>query len=286
MNNDIEPDEREENEPFSWDIDVSLLPPLFAAAERYVEQAPWQYLTEEPPVEVSLGANGPQPGVQTLYPAVLGNDEMVTGLASYYTLEGYDQALRQEVEAEEPGEQDVDEMIGALRQMGAPVDEMQPDELREAIQALIEQLTEGGGIAAPEDIDCLLMYLNPEDDTDPTYLDWLRQHTISYASAEFVPYFLRTTQDGDVRPPDAAEVRALTLTLNALSDFLAVERPALEAEEIPEQPVTMQARLGSGDDAALVTITFPPVGYEWEQDDDDDDDDTDDNEEPGPNGRE
>jgi hypothetical protein len=279
--NEIEQVEQEENEPFSWDIAPSLLPPLFAAAERYVEQAPWQYLAEEPPLEVGLGANGPRPGVETLYSAVLGNDEMVTGLASYFALEGYYQALRQEVEAE-PSEHDVDEMIGALRQMGAPVDQMQPDELREAVEMLIEQLVESGGVAAPEEIDSLLMYLNPEDDTDPTYLDWLRQHNIAYASPEFVPYFLRTTQDGDVRPLDASEVRALTLTLNALSDFVTVERSALESDEIPEPPVTMQARLGSGDNVALVTVSFPPTGYEWEDDEDEELEDGED--EPSSNG--
>ena len=273
--------DEEENEPFSWEIDPTLLPPLFAAADRYAKLTPWQYVTEEPPVEVNLGANGPAAGTQKLFGAVLGSEELVTGLAAYYTLEGYDQALRETLDADvEPEEQDVNEMIETLRQMGAPVDQMAPEEVKEAIQMLMEQLMETGGVAAPEDINCLLMYLNTEEDTDPTYLDWLKQHNISYASAEYVPLFLRTEEDGDVRTLNSREVKALTLTVEALNEFFTVERSRLEDEGVPEEPITQQAQIGPAGSAALVTVTFPPPGYEWEEDEE-----TDEVGSPGPNGK-
>ncbi|MFI5271538.1 MAG: hypothetical protein ACHQ4H_00725 [Ktedonobacterales bacterium] len=270
-------DVEENEEPFSWEIDTSLLPPLFAAADRFAQETPWQYLSEEPPVQVALEEHGPEAGVSTLYGAVLGNDELVTGLAAYYTLEGYQEALREELEDEtEPGEHDVNEMIETLRQMGAPVDEMPPDELKDAIQFLMEQLSEGGGVAAPENINSLLMYLNTEEETDPTYLEWLQQHNIHYAAPEYVPYFLRTDEEGDVRALTAGEVKALTLTLTALNEFFVVERPVLDADEVPEEPVEHEARIGSGTGAAVVTVSFPPAGYEWEGDEDDDEDEDED----------
>ena len=273
-------DEEEENEPFSWEIDPTLLPPLFAAADAYAKLTPWQYVTEEPPVEVNLGANGPEKGTEKLFGAVLGSDELVTGLAAYYTLEGYDQALHETLDEDvEPEEQDVNEMIETLRQMGAPVDQMPPEEVKEAIQMLMEQLMESGGVSAPEDINCLLMYLNSEEDTDPTYLEWLKQHHISYASSEYVPFFLRTEEDGDVRTLNPQEVKSLTITVEALNYFFTVERSRLEDEGVPEQPMTQRAQIGPAGSAALVTVTFPPAGYEWE-----DDDETDEVGSPGSNG--
>ncbi|HEX6796161.1 MAG TPA: hypothetical protein VF116_00455 [Ktedonobacterales bacterium] len=274
-------DEEEENEPFSWEIDPTLLPPLFAAADAYAKLTPWQYVTEEPPVEVNLGTSGPEKGTEKLFGAVLGSDELVTGLAAYYTLEGYDQALHETLDEDvEPEEQDVNEMIETLRQMGAPVDQMPPEEVKEAIQMLMEQLMESGGVSAPEEINCLLMYLNSEEDTDPTYLDWLKQHHISYASSEYVPFFLRTEEDGDVRTLNPQEVKSLTITVEALNDFFTVERSKLEDEGVPEEPMTQQAQIGPSGSAALVTVTFPPVGYEWEEEDDE----TDEVGSPGPNG--
>jgi hypothetical protein len=263
-------EEEEENEPFTWDIDTALLPPLFAAADRFTKLTPWQYVTEEPPVEIDLGSNGPEAGTEKLYGAVLGSEELVTGLAAYYTLEGYDQALRESLEQEqdvEPEEQDVNEMIDTLRQMGAPVDEMPPEEVKEAIQMLMEQLMESGGVAAPEDINCLLMYLNTEEETDPTYLEWLKERHLSYTMPEYVPFFLRTEEGGDVRTLTAQEVKSLTLAVEALNDFFTVERSRLEEEGMPEEPITQQGQIGPSGNAVPVTVTYPAAGYEWDEED-------------------
>lgn len=280
-------DEEEENEPFSWEIDPTLLPPLFAAADRYAKLTPWQYVSEEPPVEVQLGANGPEEGTETLYGAVLGSDELAIGLAAYYTLEGYDQALHETLDEDvEPEEQDVNEMIATLRQMGAPVDEMPPEEVKEAIQMLMEQLMESGGVSAPEEINCLLMYLNSEEDTEPTYLEWLKEHHISYASAEYVPFFLRTEENGDVRALNPREVKSLTLAVEALNEFFTIERPRLEDESVPEEPLSHQAQIGPAGSAAQVSVTFPAAGYEWEEDDEEaGDEDEEEVGSPGTNGK-
>lgn len=276
-------DDEDENEPFSWEIDPALLPPLFAAADRFAKLAPWQYVDEEPPAEINLGTNGPEKGTEQLYGAVLGSDELVMGLAAYYTLEGYDQALHETPDEDaEPEEQDLNEMIETLRQMGAPVDEMPPEEVKEAIEMLMEQLMESGGVSAPEDINCLLMYLNSEEDTDPTYLDWLKQHQITYASAESVPFFLRTLEDGDVRTLNPQEVQSLTIAVEALTDFFTTQRSRLEDEGVPEEPITWQPQISPAGAAAPVTVTFPPPDYEWEDEEDEDEDETG---SPGTNGK-
>ena len=82
-------------EPFTWEVDEAVLPPLYAAAAGYWRRAPWEYLGSDLPISIELGRYGPQAGVDTLHAVVLGNAGEVFGVAFYYSLEGFERTLRQ-----------------------------------------------------------------------------------------------------------------------------------------------------------------------------------------------
>src|SRR3989440_3165218 len=129
-------------QPFAWEIDAALLPALYKAAATYARRAPWQYMPDHPPVAVRLGANGPEPGVDTLYASIMGGGGQVIGMALYYSLDDYRSAVRRGAEIGDRDE-NVEEAIDLLRQAGAPVDQMEPNELRELVAGFMEQMEPG-----------------------------------------------------------------------------------------------------------------------------------------------
>jgi hypothetical protein len=231
-------------EPFTWEVDEKLLPPLYAAAAGYCRRAPWDYLGSDLPISVELGRHGPQAGVDTLYAVVLGNGGEVFGMAFYYTLAGFERTLRQGMMDSEPGaagqaaetDEAVDDMIAMLRQAGAPVDDVPPDELRRMVSGMLaaQGLAPDGGegpmneeeyLAIIE--DSLVIYFDTEEDSSPFYLEWLADHNVKLPSRDDVPSFHRMVEhSGPIRPTEQ-EVVALTLALDALNAFFSAQRGAI-----------------------------------------------------------
>jgi hypothetical protein len=247
-------------QPFTWEIDQKLMPPLFNAAANYYKRSPWEYLGDEPPLMVQLGDYGPEEGTRTVYVSVLGGAGAVQGAVIYYSLEAMHRMAERGQELL-PGEAEIDEAIEAMRQAGAPIQDVPPDQLRLLVgQMLAEQGPVGEKLAETVE-DGLVGFFDPEDERDPTYLDWLEDHKIKY-SKQAVPMFLRIVAGGKAQPPSAREARALTLTFEALSQFFAQNRRMLERGMFPEEGLKHQARVELGGQPIMVEVSYPPEGYE------------------------
>ncbi len=247
-------------QPFSWEIDPKLVQSLFAAAASYYRRAPWEYLGDEPPVQVHLGEYGPEEGTQTVYVSVLGGAGAVQGAVIYYSLEAMQRMVERGQELL-PGEEEIEEAIEAMRQAGAPIQDVPPDQLRQFVgQMLAEQGPMGEKLAETVE-DGLVGFFDPEEERDPTYLDWLDDHKIKY-SKQAVPMFLRIVAGGKAQPPSAREARALTLIFEGLSQFFAQNRRMLERGMFPEEGLRYQAQVDLGGQRVPVEISFPPEGYE------------------------
>jgi hypothetical protein len=288
-------------EPFDWEIAEDLLPSLYKAAAGYWRRAPWEYLGSDVPIAIELGNHGPQPGVGSLYAVVLGNAGEVFGAAFYYSLDGFERTMHhgeEHMEREEAGmsdvptgeheDQRVDELIEMLRRSGAPVDEVPPEALRDMVTSLMgsqgmsgeDEQAEGEPMAKEEYLevieDSLFLDFNSEYDSDPTYLDWLAERKLKYASRAGVPSFHRLVErSGPVRPTER-EVRALTLAIEALNRFFSAHRSLLDHPEMGVYPLMMAGKLtytanvGAGNgkgkgkaDGVEVKMSLPAEDYDW-----------------------
>jgi len=279
-------------EPFSWDVDTALLAPLFAATKGFIRRAPWTYMSDYPPLEVTLGEHGPRPETPTLYACVMGGGEMVQGIAFYDDLA----ALQRVAEAGEElmdNDAEIDAAIEAMRQSGMGFDGVSTRELRDMVRQMISTMSQeqgqgedaqggaGGGAGLGEAVqDSLVLFVEDGRDTDPTYLEWLRGHGQPYTARQKVPVFLSVSKGGENHPPDARETAAMTLAIEALNGFFTVYQHPLDSGLIPVDSIRYSATVGDG---VSVSIAYPPVGFDvlaLEGDDDDDDDE--DNEEDDP----
>ncbi len=272
-------------EPFSWDIETALLEPLFAAAKGFIRRAPWTYMSDYPPLEVTLGEHGPRPETPTLYACVMGGGEMVQGIAFYYDLA----ALQQVAEAGEEladNDEEIDAAIEAMRQSGMGFDGVSTRELRDMVRQMISTMGReqgpggdaGGGAGADlgEAVqDSLVVFVEDGRDTDPTYLDWLRGHGQPYTARQKVPVFLSVSKGGENGPPNARETAALTLAIEALNGFFTVYQHPLDSGLIPVESIRSSATVGDG---VSVGVAYPPVGFDvssLEGDDDEEDEEDD-----------
>lgn len=262
--------------PFSWDVDTSSLPRLFKAAAAYRRLAPWDYMPDNPPLAVSLGDQGPEPGVETLYVSILGAAGEVLGAAFYFDLEGL-RTHMQEGSAMMADDPRVDEMLEELRRTGAPVDSVPPEMLRTMVGGLLRQVDRTGGdidaVAAmePEEaqaamVDAMVFSFDPADEMDPTYLQWLGEHGIRIGKRGQVPSFFRSRAGQDTRDLTDREVRALTLGIEAVNAFFTRHGEMLSQGLLPAEPLTVEATVGSGDEKRTVPVTFPAPGFDWEED--------------------
>ena len=260
-------------EPFAWQIDPAVLPPLYDAAARYAKQAPWQYMPDNPPLAIELGEQGPQPGVTTLYASIMGGGGQVTGIAFYYALDGFYSALQRGEEmdeAAEGGDEEIDAAIGLLRQTGFPVDEMPAGELRELVGTFIAQVglpgIGAGGEEPPTDAfeNGLVFFLEQKDECDPTYLEWLAAHKLP-SSRQHVPLFLKTEAETAPRPPNEREVAALTAAIEAATQFFKQHQRILKGGMLPLLGLTHEAHTGGASgNKFMVAVQFPPPDYDWE----------------------
>lgn len=255
-------------EPFAWEIEPALLPPLYKAASGYARRAPWRYLPDHPAIAITLGEHGPEPGVETLYACILGGAGMVIGVAFYYSLDD----VRHAVETGEwMGETDaeVDAAIAQLRQAGAPIDDVPPDMLHEMVRATIGMDEPRNEADEPLPYgESLVVFFDPPSECDPTYLDWLGERGIRYAARQRVPSFFRVMPEGETRDITAREATALTDALAALNQFITHFEPMLKGPFLPDDPLRYQAHIGTDRAKRTVDVRFPPAGEAWDEETD------------------
>lgn len=247
--------------PFIWDIDPALLPPLFAAADRYARQAPWQSLPDYPPLSITLGEASPLPGVPELYGAVLGGGGDIDGLALYFSLDDYDLALNLAGQTM-LDESDIDQAVDFLRDMGAPVGAMSDEDMR-ALVANVLQSQMVDGVDLDEMGNSVGCFFDAVEEVDPTYLRWLQERGITVPNREAVPSFLRIAMGEGPRLPNAAEVAALTIGLDAVSQFTQRFQPELDQDEPPTEHLTHQAQVTAGPATLTVDLSYPAGDYMW-----------------------
>lgn len=212
-------------EPFSWEIDDTLLPALYEAAAGYWRRAPWRNLGSDLPLSLKLGEWGPQPGVETLYAVILGNGGEVFGLALYYSLEAFFRAVHRGGELVEQ-EIEMEPLIQGLRQSGVPVDDIPKPML---LQMLSEMAAESGAPGMKTVVEeGMVVFFDYEEESDPTYLEWMDERKLKRAARDVAPAFFRTREGGELTELDGREVTALTLTLEALNKFFSAQRSQIE----------------------------------------------------------
>ncbi|HKT38518.1 MAG TPA: hypothetical protein VJR48_09100, partial [Ktedonobacterales bacterium] len=269
--------DEEPPEPFAWHVDEVLLQPLYAAARKYWQAAPWEMLPDHPPVEVALGELGPERGVETLYGAIIGAGGEAFGVALYYSLDDYLESLERGAELS-ANDADVDEMIEMLRQSGAPVDGLPPEVLRGAVGSLMGRMdakSEGAADSADDEDDDLddahlpdniaLIFMEARE-TDPTYLDWLKARGLKYPSRKAVPQFLRVSPDHDPRALTNREAQAMMLSVEAITAFTQIMAPVFTQGMMPAEPLTLPISVKEGDQTRTIRVTFPPPGRDWSED--------------------
>jgi hypothetical protein len=258
-------EEAEPPEPFEWDIPLAVVSPLFAAAATCWRRAPWDYLPDYPPIELKLGDNGPQPGVDTLYASILGGLGMLPGVAFYYSLEALERFMTKSSQMTTAADdQTIDEAMRMLRQAGVPIDELPADEVRQVLGQILGDTTLPEGEDKWELVeDGLACLFNPKDECDPTYLEWMDAHRLKAPSREGVPNFLKTVAGQEPMNPGEREVKAMTLALDALNQFFSHFHSTLQGPLTPNEPLTYQARLADG---TVVDVSYTPQEMEEDED--------------------
>ncbi len=252
-------------EPFSWQIDPTVLPPLYAAAARYARRAPWEYMPDHPPLAVTLGDNGPQPGVETLYASIMGGGGQVIGIAFYYSLDDFRQVLQRgaAMEPEEYDDAQIDEAITMLRQAGAPIEGLSPGELREAVSAFLDMTNQDESAAPQIHENSLVFFLEERDESDPTYVDWLKECGLKF-TRENVPFFLKAIPGQEPHPPGEREVTALASAIDAIERFFKQFGPQIATGMIPLTGYALTEV--STDTGTVREVRFPPPDYDWSDD--------------------
>jgi hypothetical protein len=256
----------EPSEPFSWEIDEALLPPLFQAAADYARRTPWDFMLDHPPFAVALGPQSPLPGVETLYGSVLGAGGEVFGVAYYLSLDEYREALQTGVAMEDDApeheldDQELATMVDQLRRLGAPVDNVPPELLR----GMLQEFTGGDVPDEPPRQESLVCFFDSEDETDPSYIEWLEEHGMTFDDEEEIPMFLRAGHQFDPRPPTAQEVQALTLALDATNQFLAAHQRTLRRHpySLPTSGLHHTAQVGAGQHDQPIEVDWPAPGFD------------------------
>jgi hypothetical protein len=247
-------DDAQPPEPFAWDQPLALLTPLYAAAAGLWRREPWAYLPDHPPLVIALGEHGPQPDVQTLYASILGGMGQAEGVAFYYSPDAFERFLQRgrELQASNPA---IDQALEMLRGAGVPVDQIPPDEVRMVLGQLLGDAEERGLDVWDLVEEGLVCFFNPKDECDPTYLDWMAERGLKPPSREGVPTFVKTLPGQEpIEPENEREIKALTLALEALNQFLSHSRATLEAPLTPGETLSYKARLGG----LAVDVSFTP----------------------------
>ncbi len=251
-------------EPYTWDVDVELLQPLFKAAYEFYRRAPWEYMLDHPTLAIVLGDKGPEAGVETVYASILGAGGQVTGVALYFSMDDYWASVRQGTRLEAADENAmVRQLLTNLLGGGSPNGEVPPNLLGEGLilpNGLADNLDEAQSINPH---NCLTYFIEFKEDADPFYLKWLKEHKFKH-TRDYVPTFMRTMPDTEPRDLNEREVRAMTAALTALNAFFDqfgqdLERDGGQIRRGDEKRVTVR-----DGDAQAIEVQYPPEDYAWD----------------------
>src|SRR5262249_25607310 len=139
---------------------------------------------------------------------------------------------------EEPSVEEVDAMVQMLRGMGAPLDDFSAADAHEAVRMLmiqtrVKEHAEEDGREAIDVLkelvaDSIVIFFDSVDELDPTYVDWIKTHGLKYPSRQGVPFFFAMEKGGEQRNFNEREVRAVTIALDALNQFLSANGQLIE----------------------------------------------------------
>lgn len=256
-------------QPFEWQIESALLPPLFRAAKALYELAPWFQMPDHPPIMLELGEHGPEPDVPTLFASVLGGAGMVRGVAFYFSAEDMHHAMEAgaRLEDEDEEEEDEREVEEDLQSLLANIERMADDQQltpRDLGKLLGSAMAKAGETADDlETEDSLVVYFDDHDEANPSYLEWLKKHHVSVHPDDSVPTFWRVAPGGQARSPNEREVRALTLALRALNPFFKRLPETIAQMLETEHGVVQTTQIDESGQKVSVTVRYPPPEDVW-----------------------
>lgn len=247
--------------PFEWDISAEMIGPLYRAADTFTKLAPWQYMTDDP-IAIYLGDNGPQPEVKTIYAAVIGAAGMLYGLSFYNSLSEFFAVANSGFEQEEKRLAELDDIdIEAerirLQQLGIPVKQMSDEELLDMVSHL-QMITD-----EPEEEtgNNLALWLEPWDNVDQTYLDWLQSHKLKYTKRQLIPEFKQIISLKDWEQPNEREIKALLISIEGLNKFFQKNLSYLKQGLYPAGGLELETETSVG---GTVKVKFPAPNYDYE----------------------
>jgi len=249
-------------EPFTWDVPDRVLRPLYQAAARCARQAPWEFFPDFPPVVIDLGEYGPAPGVERVYASVLGGAGLTMGVACYFSLDDLETLVRVG-ESSLADDDMVDEAIAMMRELGAPLDELPPEVVREMVRDMLPPTYAPGTTPADVIRDSLICFYDTADGVDPTYVEWIHEHGLKLANQSMIPAFHRvTTGSLEARPLTEREAVAFALVLGGLARFTSRFQDELAVMEGPE-PLIFRPYVDGPDGKVRITLRYPPEGQDW-----------------------
>jgi hypothetical protein len=133
------------------------------------------------------------------------------------------------------------------------------------VAAFLDMTNQGEGQTVEEQIheQSLVFFLDERDETDPTYIEWLKKHGLK-VSRDNVPLFLRTIPGETPHPPNERETRALTVAIDAVERFFKQFGQQLQTGLIPLSGYALTENMV--DTGAVREVRFPPLGYDWSAD--------------------
>lgn len=153
--------------------------------------------------------------------------------------------------------------IEELRRLGAPVDDLDPDVLFHTVARMVAQEDPEIGEHRQMIEESLVLFYSDEEETDPTYVEWVRERGLTFVKSRGIPTFLRTGAGQEPRPPDEREVIAMTVALEALNALFSkrADQMALTAAEQPHASLTYVAQAPLRGSTVAVQVSYPPDGY-------------------------
>jgi hypothetical protein len=113
------------------------------------------------------------------------------------------------------------------------------------------------GVAGEEQLfmqNALAVYFDTDEDSDPTYVSWIKERNLPLASRDRVPSFVRTRSRGDPRLPNDREVRALIPALQTVNGFLSRFRRDLEGPILIGERLEAQVKIPDG---RMIDVYWP-----------------------------
>ena len=252
-----EDEEEMEAAPFAWEIDPTYLAPLYKAAAAFWRAKLWEVLPDQPPLMVEAGAS-------PFYVSIMGGGGMEFGAVLARSIEAFETAINRSEQMMDVDPDTRQAILNAMTIAGVPLDTLPPDEL----EAMIADVAMAGDPSSVGQAwaNTLSLSFDPQDETDPTYLEWLKAQGLSYSSKRGVPIFMKLDEAGDIGLPDEADARILALSLTALAQFFKRHRSTIATAALAAGQLSDEFSIAdpAGGSKQTVRVTFPPPGYEWQ----------------------